>query len=75
MTLVSRIHLVAKSPIRDALIADVQFRTPLFPAFTYWPFRGVQRAVRIYRDDERLAGTLALAAGIHSVFRKQKLIS
>ena len=45
--------------MRNPLIADVHFRTPLFPTFTHGPFRGVQRAVRIYREDERLAGTLA----------------
>ncbi len=55
MTLVSRIYFFAKTPMRDAPIADVHFRDPLFPHFTHGPFRGVQRAV-LYIGDVLLGG-------------------
>jgi len=39
--------------MRDSLIAAVHFRSPLFPTITHGPFRGVQRAARIYRERAR----------------------
>ena len=50
MTLVPRVCLVAESSIRDALIATVHFRDPLFPTFAHGPFRGVQRVTRYIGD-------------------------